>query len=144
MFFPINKASHIVLLFVVIVISISGCKTTEQALIEDGWRKLSGKEISNFLTDKTTYTYVEKTGKREIEYHSPSGFSYYKDRDSEIKKSKWWIDGDIVCYDYVVDGKSCWRVFARGEIYKNVLTKKPYSTIIDKHLPGNVENFKIY
>lgn len=145
-----------VVLVLTALLVLAGCLTSEPGitpatLTAQGARLLTGRQITDLVSDRTIYgaftiDYRRRpAGSSWSEYYDPDGTYYYKDSLRPFR-GNWTVEGDTICY-FEQDAKGCSRVYRLGEtIYLLYVTADRFQGKViarsTRILPGDPDQLK--
>jgi hypothetical protein len=95
---------------------------------------LSGAEITKRVVGNTVTW--STNGDRFAEYYRPDGVVLGQENETPFS-ALWWIERDLMCFDYARSGCVCWRVAVEGD---TVDWMRSDQTLTTKLLEGNALN----
>lgn len=113
-----------VFLMLAALLVLAGCQTSEPGitpatLTAQGARLLTGRQITDLVSDRTIYGAFtidyrrRRTGSPWSEYYDPDGTYYYKDSIRPFRGA-WTVEGNTICY-FEQDTKGCSQMYKIGE-----------------------------
>jgi hypothetical protein len=95
---------------------------------------LSGAEIASRVVGNTVTWSADR--QRYVEYYRPDGVVLGQQNDVPFS-ALWWIERDLMCFDYARSGCICWRVAIEGDTVDWVRSDQTLRTSL---LEGNALN----
>jgi hypothetical protein len=130
---------------------LSGCVTTaKEQYVKDGYRLLSGPEISVLVSGNTVEGRYWNGSGDFVDYFSPDGRVASIEPSGKHYLGSWKVDGDLLCFAYpeaALPYPKCVEIAEKGGHYVDFRTGGPtYGKVGAERtsfVPGNVKNLPL-
>ena len=85
---------------IVAALLLTACTTTKEAYLEDGYRLLSGEEITTLVSGKTVEGQYGSGAGDFVEYYSPEGRISTREPSTQVYIGTWHVDDNRLCFVY--------------------------------------------